>query len=307
MTSCADDNDCSLEKYWETFLLTGAVTAPEIWDGDIPESWGGPTFVVGCGFSGMEILGKLLPMHSQISSIGQARSLWISAFPQMDVWSIQAFGRSGRLRLDNSALNDHQLEANRLRRLFYAQQVRSGRPVIVELQPENAFRIGLLSAIFPRARFIHVIRNGHQVARAIARFSQEAWYGVVGAYKWTQVLSVAREQNIISDAEESQPSFESMLSKGLLEWTTCVDVARRDAQQYLNPTRYFELRYEDLVKQPALVFSKLEDFLDLAHDHHAASNLPDTIPSDVHDRLDIGLLDGCTRTHLLLGELGYSK
>jgi hypothetical protein len=106
--------------------------------------------------------------------------------------------------------------------LFGAYAEREGKPRWGEKTPENVLHIELLARLFPRAVFVHVIRDGREVAASLA---DQAWSsnGLVGYAHW---------------------------------WHDCVTAGRR-AGRRLGPARYCELRLEDLVADPEGVLRRV--------------------------------------------------
>lgn len=90
-----------------------------------------------------------------------------------------------------------------------------GKPRWGNKTPENVLQIGFLSRLFPRSVFIHVIRDGRDVA---ASLSNQGWASdrIVGNAYW---------------------------------WRDCVS-AGRGAGRRLGPARYREIRLEDLIAEP---------------------------------------------------------
>src|SRR5262245_51402655 len=141
-----------------------------------------PTFVIGCGRSGTTILGTSLSKHRSVTYLNEPRDLWFSAIPEADIWTSRAMGRRGKLSLTEADVDF--TKSKRLSRAFRLETVISRRPVLVEKLPVNSFRLGLIDRIFPDARFIHIFRNGLEVANSIEKESKEGkWFGA-NAYKW---------------------------------------------------------------------------------------------------------------------------
>lgn len=137
-------------------------------------------------------------------------------------------------------------------------------PTLVEKLPENAWRIPLLAAAFPRCRILHILRDGRAVARSIARFSPAAWYGATD-HKWRCVERSVRARwgddaglEALQEATAAATSS-SMLPRAFVEWATAVTVARRDATALGLPGagRYVECRYEDFVARPRAELERL--------------------------------------------------
>jgi len=108
---------------------------------------------------------------------------------------------------------------------------RERKPRWAEKTPANVFFLKTLARAFPNARFVHVIRDGRDVAvskRALG------WSGSERHSPMHQILSAA---------------------KG---WELSVRTGRRMGRK-LGP-RYFELKYEDLVGAPEVAIRSLAEF-----------------------------------------------
>jgi hypothetical protein len=98
--------------------------------------------------------------------------------------------------------------------LFAAYAEREGKPRWGDKTPENVLHIGFLSQLFPRSVFVHVIRDGRDVAASLA---SQPWTsdGLLGKAYW---------------------------------WRDCVTAGRRSGRHL--GRRYCELRLEDLIADP---------------------------------------------------------
>lgn len=161
--------------------------------------------------------------------------------------------------------------------------------------PSYVVHVGLLAATFPEAVFVHLIRDGRDVALSYLATD----FGV------------------------------STLGQAAIHWDRSVR-AGRAAGSALGPARYREVRYEDLVREPERVLAELCTFVGLPFDERMlryferVSGLVPTISHSEHHRNlyrppTVGLRDW--RHHLsaddvgvfeslagdLLDELGYER
>lgn len=204
-----------------------------------------PVFILGCGRSGTTILGQSLAKHPRVTYLNEPRRLWFAAYPETDIWTARAERREGRLVLTAS---DVRPEATReLHRRFLRETRRRGRPVLVEKLPANSFRLGFIHRMFPDARFVHIHRNGREVARSIEKQSRKwDWYGK-GGYKWRLLCALAATD----EATAELPALcATVYEKGLLEWrlsTTHVVRFLRDLPQ----DAFCEVSYDAFMRDPA--------------------------------------------------------
>lgn len=206
-----------------------------------------PTFIVGCGRSGTTILGELLSQHPDVTYLNEPRHIW-GIDPQTDIWTQ---GARGKLLL--TAADAHSRKARAIHKAF-VDAVGDGR--LVEKLPINSFRVGYLNRLFPDARYVHLIRDGVEVAQSIGGEAQKyAWFGA-GDYKWRLLVAYATAHglNDIAVLAGDDPVL-----RGLVEWRLSVTIAR----ETLIGIPSLEVRYETLLDQPEQTYTAIADFLNL--------------------------------------------
>jgi tetratricopeptide (TPR) repeat protein len=130
--------------------------------------------------------------------------------------------------------------------------LRAGAPAgkrIAEKTPHNLLHLGWLAGLFPKARFVHVLRDGRAVAESLVR------------QRWVD-----------PDTGEVIPYCRD-LEQAALYWATVVNTVRKQAAAA--PDRVLELRYEDLVADPRASMERVLAFLGEPWDdavlHHESS------------------------------------
>jgi hypothetical protein len=249
-----------------------------------------PVFIVGCGRSGTTILGETLAVHTSVTYLNEHRQLWADAYPATDVWSERARERGGRLDLSESTCTPEQ--SRRLTVNFYCETFVTGRPRLFEKLPINSFRLPFIDAVFPDALFVHLLRNGLEVARSIERMPKESlWYGH-DDYKWKLLEDYAGRSERYGDL----PALcDTARRRGLLEWRMSVEAAV-EFLDALPAERHVSLTYEELLDRPVEVVRRIEEFAGLAPSkavhEFAEANLQRRSPridvthlSDVEERL----------------------
>ncbi len=216
-----------------------------------------PIFVIGAPRSGTTILSRLLSAHPDLALIGEPRFTW----------------KFGNERKSDLLKGEHaRPEVIRHIRRTFAEMARSqSRQRILEKTPSNALRMEFVDRVFPDARYVHVIRNGIDSTVSIRRFWKEFGTGLPqrvvrrrlrdfevrrapyyvkelirrAAPGWTAPL-VGR-----SIWGPELPGMQQMLRDMELEevcalqWRFCVEAACGYGRR-LDPSRYLEIRYEDL-------------------------------------------------------------
>ena len=214
-------------------------------------------FVVGCQRSGTTLVERLLDAHPQIAMTHETR------------WIPELFDRRPGVTAAGlvepelfAALVEHRrfpylgMSPRELRRLVttdppvsYAAFVSGlfdlygrarGKGLVGDKTPRYVHCIDLLHELWPRARFIHVIRDGRNV------------------YVSRKAMDLRRDRPSDGTWRE-HPA----LTAGL--WWTAKVCGGRESGAALGPALYHELRYEALVDDPARQCAALCEFLDVAY------------------------------------------
>lgn len=193
-----------------------------------------PAFIFACGRSGTTILGKLFGRHPEVAYLREPYHLWATIDPTMDVTNLHA-RTPPRLWWDASDVTD-QIRV-RFARLILGERERSGRRVLMEKTPHNIYRIGLLEALTGgRARFIHIVRDGVDVARSIDRLATNQPYRMAGRpdynqwwgsneLKWKRLEAEGPGRGHFSCEEVAR--LTSQAQRGAYEWLTSLGEADR--------------------------------------------------------------------------------
>ncbi len=113
-----------------------------------------------------------------------------------------------------------------LRALYGLYAGRFGKPRWGDKTPHYLRQMTLIQGLLPEARFIHIIRDGRDVALSV----KDLWFGA----------------NSIEEAAR--------------RWQSSIQKARRQARKL---PHYLEVRYEDLVSDTESTLRKISDFVDL--------------------------------------------
>jgi Sulfotransferase family len=216
-------------------------------------------FVVGCPRSGTTLLRRMLDAHRELAITPETH--WIPrslergigvtpdgfASPEL-VSSLLAspkFGRTGISRSELEALLESSAPmpyADFVRGFFDLYGRREGKPLVGDKTPGYVRRLPLLHELFPEARFVHLIRDGRDVALSVLGWRR--------ASKLAARLSTWKAHPVPTAAHW----WERHVRSG------------REAGKSLGSGTYYELRYERLIADPAGEAESLCAFLKLPFD-----------------------------------------
>lgn len=204
-------------------------------------------FVVGCGRSGTTLLATMLDSHPDLAMPGESgflldacRRVWRPrGEPSAEefVARLRSFSRFRAWGLDEEALIGWLVahrpadlaDAMRLTYLAYAD--RNGKTRFGDKTPDHVLVLDRLAPLFPEAVFIHLIRDGRDVALSL--------------------LQMPWGPTTVEDAA----AF----------WRLRVEAGRRMGDR-LGPGRYLEVRYDDLVADPAATLRRVTGLVNLPFD-----------------------------------------
>jgi protein-tyrosine sulfotransferase len=181
-----------------------------------------------------------------------------------------------------------------------AMRERSGKAIWVEKTPKNVGRFRFVRRHFPHAKLVHIIRDGRDVVCSLRRTP----FAKIDQVPWESIQAAQR---------------------CALQWRSAVKAGLRFRRDPL----YYELRYEELVRNPASTLRGLTEFLEVPWDdcilnpiteeirHSSRDNHEAVIPAtEIFDtsvgrwRRDLTHYD-CNALRLLisplLAELGYDS
>lgn len=204
-----------------------------------------PAFLVGCARSGTSILGEALGSHEAVDYLFEASPLWNALVPSR---------RDHRLVPADA---DAALAAEVYKQLAAAAKAASARvdnyasaSVLLEKNPKHVLRVGFLAALFPPARFVHIIRDGRDTTASLMFRNRGEQWGHLEIPGWRELLEKFPNDNHIRCA---------------MQWAVAVRTARGDAAE-IGPEQYLEVRYEDLVREPRATLETALNFLGLEPD-----------------------------------------
>ena len=246
-----------------------------------------PVFILGCPRSGTTILAELLDRHPDIK-------VWYEPY---FVWDMRLPLRESDIRTAEEAKPE---VARYVCREFAIFERKARGRLLVEKSPDNCFRIPFVHAVFPNAKWIHILRDGRDVALSIHREwearanqikerkylrhvlaigenlgeqpfwrnrCQEIWYELISApsLRPSHLLNKSRWMGFPGWGPRFpgwREAYESMdlLEFNALQWVKAVKQVLSD-RALLPPGKMIELRYEDLLARPEAELSRILEFI----------------------------------------------
>lgn len=189
-------------------------------------------FVIGAPRSGTTWLVQMLSDHPAVASIPQELTLFSRyVAPWLEHYEMEAQKHEeGAWSLGMPMLYDREEFRTLLRKLIDGcyERVLARNPEashIMDKHPYYSQHLPAIDHVIPHARFIHIIRDGREVAVSMMSARKRIGFGA------KDVRMAARN------------------------WSECVLRAREQAAK-LGPERYMEIRYEDLMSDPITGLTK---------------------------------------------------
>lgn len=244
---------------------------------DAPSTARRPVFVVGTGRSGSSFLADVLARHPDVAFLTglsdryprrhrynrmAMRGLDVPGIRRLvgrrcgieeayDFWDAHAPGFSEPTR-DLVAADVTPRTKASLRRAVAANLVPGRRRFLAKITGWG--RIGYLDEVFPDARFVHLVRDGRDVANSLLQV--DFWQGWRGPQNW-------RFGELPPDLRELWERHDrSFVALAGICWRLLVDSVE-DARRELPPERFLEIRYEDFVRSPRDLLEEVLEACDL--------------------------------------------
>ena len=219
-------------------------------------------FVVGCPRSGTTLLGRLLNAHPQLAIIHEGRfvAAWYerrrgvtpdgAVTPQLvdDLLAFPPFRNVHVSREQLERLADGAEPVSYARfvsGVFDLHGAAKGKPLVGDKTPHYVRSLPTLHALWPQARFVHIVRDGRDVCLSVGN--------------WPKVVERGGAVARFSHYERDPVAIAALW----WEWQVRLG---REAGSGFGPHRYMEISYESLVDDPTAACRALCTFLDVPYD-----------------------------------------
>ena len=236
-----------------------------------------PAIIIGAGRSGTNMLRDLLVSQSEFVT-----------WPCDEINYIWRHGNRG-FETDEFTreMADEKTKAY-IRKQFRSLANRSAGATVLEKTCANSLRCGFVHEIFPYAKFVHIIRDGRDVAASAAlRWNAKLDVGYIlkkaRFVPWSDLPYYAskyfgaRVYRVVSGKSRLStwgPKFDSMreaftdhdLPVGCaIQWKRCVELAMKQLAE-LNSEQVLTIKYEQFTADPAQQLQQVGEFLGISFD-----------------------------------------
>jgi hypothetical protein len=200
----------------------------------------GPIFIVGCARSGTTWVYDIFTAHPQVAGVLESwifsAGLGMGIFLKDSHW--KAGGAEGPTGIGQLMSREELTEEMRtISARWLSRALRPKDRYLVEKTPGHIYTIDAIAAVYPEARFVHVLRDGRDVVVSM-RAASTSW-----ATSWERERTVDGASRI---------------------WWEAVRRARHVGAQL--PGRFLEVRFEALKSDPFGSYRRLFDFCSIPYD-----------------------------------------
>ena len=196
-----------------------------------------PIIIGGCPRSGTTLLRTMLDSHPNIYSGPELAITMQTAQAAIDSWN-----RIGDRAAYSYGLEDGDFAegfGKALEHVLERIREKSGKPRVADKMPQSIQHFPTLCWMLPESKFVHVIRDGRDVA-----------------------ASLLRRDDMFDDNTGELMDFCKNPISGVRYWSWIVQRGMKLRSPHPCSDRYYELYYEDLVNFPKETMVNLLEFLD---------------------------------------------
>ena len=238
--------------------------------------------VIGAARSGTKMLRNFIATHPDIGCVP---------------YDINYIWRLGNEHLVHDELSPDLLTPEVKRKIIKSlSKYNRPAPFLIEKTVSNSLRVAYVNAVFPNAKFVHLIRDGRDVVESVYRqwLAPPDWryiwekartfpltdaFGYALSYAVTALkkLVVQDKGKVGSWGPRYQGIDTDIINRSLLEvcaiqWARCVKRSLTDLRD-LPAGRVFTIRYEDFVQAPLVYLKEMADFIDVTSTFYAEVDL----------------------------------
>jgi len=234
-----------------------------------------PIFIIGCPRSGTTIIGKFFENNSKILFFNEVElwdknviianqsifrkliiKLWriirkiipATMFVRKKHWQTTELLRAVNImdqekshRFTESDVTEEMIDQVK----YILKKELTPEKTLVVKNVNSSVRIPFIKKLFPHARFVHVIRDGRDVACSLGRGNEGSMWMHTKPTGWNNL-----QKKIVGP------------ERGAWIWNTIINTVKEDVKK-LPSENFYEIRYEDLVTNPEKTMQMLFNILGL--------------------------------------------
>jgi hypothetical protein len=205
-----------------------------------------PVFVLGAPRSGTSMLAWALARHDALWTSGESGFIF-QLFGRGQIASAhgEALARAGDSFLTREGVSEAELHRFIGRGIDALYLTRSGGRRWIDHTPHYALMLDVLTALFPAAKVVHILRDGRRVVHSMMHFSE--------------IIPLERREEM--SAAGILPRWAADFAFACETWAKYVqELKRLEGDQ---PDKCMTVRNEDLVMYPDDHFANILDFLEV--------------------------------------------
>lgn len=190
-------------------------------------------FIIGCARSGTSILGELIGSHHKAFYLGEQ---------MQSVWHSMSVASHHRMTRDDITLKCRVT----VKKFFDDTDNRLVLPnqILIEKTPPNILRTMFIHGILPDAKFIHITRDGRDVACSLVPGLTNSW------------------QHLKPPGWKNAEMVYSPLERGAWLWNNSLYFGLEE----LHRINHLQIRYEDLIRDPLAIAMQIFSYLKMVID-----------------------------------------
>jgi hypothetical protein len=215
------------------------------------------------------VLGKLFTLHKDVVFLNEPKAVWHHACRDEDIAGNYTQAPA-RIRLDES---DATPTKSRLISKIYSMAMRASFATrVVDKYPELLFRMPFVRALFPKATFIALQRDGVHTCSSISRWSklenregddgEENWWGL-DSRKWNlMVEQLVPEHDDLRKIQDKLRYVTDDRDRAAVEWI----LSSRELRKLQGSDDVVVVKYEDLCDDPVKALERVLEKVSLPDD-----------------------------------------
>lgn len=245
-----------------------------------------PIFIIGSARSGTTMLGDILSKHPDIAYWVEPKYIWNYRNPN----------------LNNDIRNESEATEpviKFIQKTFLKHQIIKGKNRFMEKTPSNCFKIPFIDKVYPNALYINIIRDGRDVCLSAykkwtEKHEKSAYlrrlnikeYPLIDLPNYFFDFLIQFCENFLPQKNSRKwgpitPNIITYRNKSIIEacafqWRESVEVSINNLNN-LNKERVFNIKYEEFIKEPQVILSKIFHFASLNYSPEVISFAKDNI------------------------------